>query len=52
MPIEEGDDRNPSVIMNILPELAIAFDTKKRAPFRVVVETVSLKEMETFSNTK
>ena len=31
--------------MNIIPELAIAFDTKKRAPFRVAFETVRLSEI-------
>ena len=31
--------------MKIIPELAIAFDTKKRAPFRVVFEAVRLSEI-------
>ena len=31
--------------MKIIPELALAFDTKKRAPFRVVFEAVRLSEL-------
>jgi hypothetical protein len=31
--------------MKIIPELALAFDTKKRAPFRVVFEAVRLSEI-------
>jgi hypothetical protein len=31
--------------MNIIPELAIPFDTKKRAPFRIVLEIVKLSEL-------
>ncbi len=45
MPFEEGDDENPRIITNIIPELATSFDTKKRAPFRVVFETVKLGEL-------
>ncbi len=45
LPFEMGDDADPSIILNIVPELALAFDTKKRAPFRVVFETVKLSEL-------
>lgn len=45
LPFEIGDDVDPSIIMNILPELAIPFDTKKRAPYRIVVETIKLSEL-------
>jgi hypothetical protein len=45
LPFYEGDDQDPNVIMNIVPELAMAFDTKKRAPFRIVMETVKLSEI-------
>ena len=31
--------------MKILPELAHAYDTKKRSPFKIVVETVKLSEL-------
>lgn len=33
------------MIVNIIPELALPFDTKKRAPFRIVVEAVKLSEI-------
>lgn len=45
LPFELGDDEDPSIILNIVPELALAFDTKKRAPFRVVFESVKLSEL-------
>jgi hypothetical protein len=45
LPFDLGDDEDPSIILNIVPELALAFDTKKRAPFRVVFETVRLSEL-------
>jgi hypothetical protein len=45
LPFHEGDDQDPYVIMKIIPELALAFDTKKRAPFRVVFEAVRLSEL-------
>ena len=45
LPIEIGDDQDPSVIMNVVPELAVAFDTKKRSPFKVIFETVKLSEL-------
>jgi hypothetical protein len=44
-PFEEGDDEDPSMILNIIPELAIPFNTKKRAPFKIVVETVKPTEI-------
>ena len=45
LPFSEGDDNDPFVIMSIIPELAVPFDTRKRAPFKVVMETVKLKEL-------
>ena len=45
LPFELGDDQDPFIIMNIVSELALSFDTKKRAPFRVVFETVKLSEL-------
>lgn len=33
------------MILNTIPELAIPFNTKKRAPFKIVVETVKLTEI-------
>ena len=44
-PFEEGDDGDPSIIMSIIPELAIPFNTKKRAPFKIVLETIKLGEI-------
>ena len=48
LPFYEGDDEDPYVIMNILPELAQPFNTKMRAPFKVVFETVRLSEIKHF----
>jgi hypothetical protein len=45
LPFSEGDDEDPLIIVNMLPDLAQAFDTKKRAPFKVVFETVKLSEL-------
>jgi hypothetical protein len=45
LPFELGDDADPSLILKVIPGLAMAFDTKKRAPFRVVFETVKLSEL-------
>lgn len=45
MPFEEGDDVDPRVIMNIVPELSQIFETKKRTPFKLVFETVKLSEI-------
>ncbi len=45
LPFEEGDDDDPSIVMSIIPELALFFETKKRAPIRVVFETVKLREL-------
>jgi hypothetical protein len=45
LPFENGDDSDPSVIMNVVADLGVPFDTKKRAPFKVVFETVKLSEL-------
>lgn len=45
LPFEEGDDQNPRMVVNILEELAQPFNTKKRAPFKIAFETVTLQEM-------
>lgn len=49
MPFSLGDDSEPKMIMKIMPDLGIPFDTKKRAPFRVVLETVNLSELKLLS---
>jgi hypothetical protein len=43
--LAEGDDADPFVVFNILPELAQPFNTKQRAPFKAVFETVRLSEI-------
>ena len=45
LPFSEGDDEDPCLVMRIIPELAQPFDTKKRAPFKMVMETVKLSEL-------
>lgn len=45
MPFKEGDDQDPYLVVSIIPKLAIPFDTKKRAPFKVVLESVKLSEL-------
>ena len=45
LPFENGDDSDPSVVMNIIPELAVPFDTNKRAPFKIVYECIKLSEL-------
>jgi len=45
LPFENGDDSDPSIIMNIVPELGVSFDTNKRAPFKIVFECVKLSEL-------
>jgi hypothetical protein len=52
LPFVTGDDSDPSVIMNVVPDLGIPFDTKKRAPFKVVFETVKLSELKKASTPK
>lgn len=43
-PLEEADDLNPIIIINILPELGYCFNTKARAPLKLVFETVRFNE--------
>ena len=45
MPFQEGDDADPYIIMSIVSDLALPFNTKKRAPFKVVFETLKLSEL-------
>jgi hypothetical protein len=45
LPFEEGDDLNPRMVVKIISNLALPFNTKKRAPFRIVFETVTLNEI-------
>jgi hypothetical protein len=38
------------VIANVVPELAVVFETKERAPFKVVFEILRLSELEKMSS--
>lgn len=40
-----GDDRDPLIIMKIIPELNQSFNTKERAPFKIIVETIRYNEL-------
>ena len=44
-PFKFGDDQNPYVILNALPELGQVFETKSRAPFKIVFEVCKLSEL-------
>ena len=44
-PFKYGDDQNPYVILNALPELGQVFETKSRAPFKIVFEVCKLSEL-------
>jgi len=39
------DDLDPYILMKIVPEFSITFNTKTRAPFKFVFEAVQLKEI-------
>ena len=44
-PYRFGDDMNPFVILGCIPELASIFETKARAPFKIVFEVCRLNEL-------
>ena len=44
-PFKFGDDQNPFVILGSIPELAAIFETKVRAPYKVVFEVCRLSEL-------
>ena len=44
-PFKFGDDQNPYVILGAVPELAQVFETKARAPYKVVFEVCKLSEL-------
>ncbi len=44
-PMKIGDDRDPFVIMGNIPELSGVFETKARAPFKIVFEVCRLSEL-------
>ena len=47
LPCEQGggDDNDPLIIMKIIPELNQAFNTRERAPFKIIVETIRYNEL-------
>ena len=44
-PFKFGDDQNPYVILSAIPELGQVFETKARAPFKIVFEVCKLSEL-------
>ena len=40
-----GDDDDPFVILGNIPELSAVFETKARAPFKIVFEVCRLSEL-------
>ena len=44
LPLEVGDDANPTLILRFVPELGHCYDTKKRSPYKVAFETIRLFE--------
>lgn len=43
-PLWTGDDEDPSLIVNLVPERGHVFNTKKWAPVMVCFETISFSE--------
>ncbi len=44
LPLENGDDNDPTIILRIIPDLGFCYNTKKRSPYRVIFETIKLLE--------
>jgi hypothetical protein len=44
IPLHEGDDRDPAIIVNLVVEMAKSFNTKQRCPISIVFETIDLSE--------
>ena len=44
-PMRIGDDRDPFVILGNIPEMSAVFETKARAPFKIVFEVCRLSEL-------
>ena len=44
-PMKIGDDKDPFVILGNIPELSAVFETKARAPFKIVFEVCRLSEL-------
>ena len=48
LPLENGggDDLDPQIMLSIIPQLNQPFNTKERAPFKIVCETIRYKELQ------
>ena len=44
-PMKIGDDKDPFVILGNIPELSAVFETKARAPYKIVFEVCRLSEL-------
>jgi len=44
LPLEVGDDKDPTLIVNIITELAHCYNTRMRSPYKIVFETIKLSE--------
>ena len=44
-PMKIGDDQDPFVILGNIPELSAVFETKARAPFKIVFEVCRLSDL-------
>ena len=44
-PMKIGDDKDPFIILGNIPELSAVFETKARAPFKIVFEVCRLSEL-------
>lgn len=44
-PMKIGDDKDPFVILGNIPELSGVFETKARAPFKIVFEVCRLSDL-------
>ena len=44
-PMKIGDDRDPFIILGNIPELSAVFETKARAPYKIVFEVCRLSEL-------
>lgn len=45
LPFEPGSDNDPFIAVRIIPELNQAFNTRERAPFKIIMETLKYNEL-------
>eukprot|EP00826_Nyctotherus_ovalis_P045769 TRINITY_DN5098_c0_g1_i1.p1 TRINITY_DN5098_c0_g1~~TRINITY_DN5098_c0_g1_i1.p1 ORF type:complete len:308 (-),score=97.26 TRINITY_DN5098_c0_g1_i1:15-938(-) len=48
IPLEVGADEDPVLIVNIAVELGHCYNTRKRAPYKIVFETIKLRETDSW----